>query len=71
MAEEWIADRLASNYWAKNSRGEKTTRAILEKHVFPTLGNLDIESISAEQIRECLAPIWQSIPATAKKQKPT
>ncbi len=69
VAEEWIADRLASNYWAKNSRGEKTTRAILEKHVFPTLGNLDIESISAEQIRECLAPIWQSIPATAKKAK--
>ena len=69
VAEEWIADRVKHNYWAKNPRGEKTTRGVLQKHVYPTLGDISIEEISPEMVRDCLAPIWQDLTATAKKAK--
>jgi len=67
IALQWIEDRASHGYWSKNIKGEKETRQILTKHVFPLLGSLDIEIISAEKIRECLEPIWQNIPSTAKK----
>ena len=33
------------------------------------IGADDIELITPERIRECMAPIWQSIPSTAKKAR--
>ena len=67
IALEWVCDRAEHGYWAKNMKGEKETRQILEKHVFPMLWNSPIDTISAEHIRSCLEPIWQRIPSTAKK----
>jgi integrase len=40
---------------------------LLGKHIFPFLGSRDIESITAEDMRNCLARIWQSTPSSAKK----
>ena len=69
IAMEWIADRARNGYWQKNIKGEKETTQILYKHVFPTIGALDIEQITPELIRTCFEPIWQSIPSTAKKAR--
>lgn len=69
IANEWIEDRAHNGFWKNNDDGEKDTRRILQLHVFPFLGSLEIENITAENIRDCLTPIWQSKPATAKKAK--
>ena len=68
-ARAWIADRAEHGYWAKNPKGEKETLQILAKHVFPVMGADDIELITPERVRECMAPIWQNIPSTAKKAR--
>lgn len=39
----------------------------LQKHAFPKLGKLQLQSIDADAIAECLRPIWQSKPETARK----
>ena len=69
VAEEWVDDRVAHNYWSKNRRGEQATRGILNNHIYPSLGNINIEEITPELVRDCLTPIWQKFPATAKKVK--
>lgn len=69
IALEWIEDREKNGYWDKNARGQKDTVRILEKRLFPFFGDKDIESITPEDVRKSLEPIWQSIPATAKKAK--
>ena len=69
VAEEWIQDRVQHNYWARNNRGEINTRRKLEKYVYPYIGRKNIEEINAEMVRDCLRPIWQSLPSTAKKAK--
>lgn len=69
VANEWIADRVCNNYWARNIRGEQTTRRILEKYVYPHIGKKNIEDITPEEIRDMLQPIWQSVPSTARKAK--
>lgn len=69
IALEWVRDRAMNRYWSQNSKGEKETLQILKKHAFPILGELDIEAITPEDIRKNMEPIWQSIPATAKKTR--
>lgn len=69
IAEEWIEDRRSGNYWKNNKRGEQSTRQILERYVYPFLGSSAIEEINPENIKDCLAPIWQSMPSTARKAK--
>ncbi|WP_243613530.1 tyrosine-type recombinase/integrase [Shimia aestuarii] len=39
----------------------------LEQHVFPKLGKVPIAQITQRDIRDCLAPIWHTKAATAKK----
>ncbi len=43
------------------------TKGRLVKHAFPKLGKLQIQSIDADVIADCLRPIWQSKPETARK----
>lgn len=69
IALDWVADRARNGYWRMNAKGEKETIQILRKHVFPTLGNQDIETVTPERVKKCMAPIWQSIPSTAKKAR--
>lgn len=69
VALEWIADRASHGYWSSNIKGEKETRQILTKHVFPILGQENIETITAEKVKECLELIWQRIPATSQKAR--
>ena len=69
IANEWVEDRVNHGYWSKNHRGEKDTRQILSRHLFPIIGAKNIDQITPEDIRECLSPIWQSAPSTAKKAR--
>ncbi|WP_278747788.1 tyrosine-type recombinase/integrase [Parasutterella excrementihominis] len=69
VALEWVDDRALHGYWSQDIKGEKKTRQILARHVFPKIGKENIETITLEKIRECLEPIWQTIPSTAKKVK--
>lgn len=50
IALEWVHDRAVNGYWNQNSKGEKETAQILKKHVFSTLGKMDIETITPEDI---------------------
>lgn len=53
---------------AKVSKGSRAReRARLENHAFPKLGKLQLQSIDANAIADCLAPIWQRKPETARK----
>lgn len=56
VALEWISDRAKNGFWSKNLRGEKDTRQILARHLFPVIGSKNIEHITPEDIRTCLAP---------------
>lgn len=69
IAMEWVKDRAGNGYWRQNAKGEKETVQILRKHVFPHLGHRDIETITPEDIRKGMEPIWQKIPSTAKKAR--
>lgn len=69
IAIEWVKDRAGNGYWRQNAKGEKETVQILRKHVFPHLGHRDIETITPEDIRKGMEPIWQKIPSTAKKAR--
>lgn len=43
------------------------TKGRLQNHAFPKLGKLQLQSIDADVIADCLRPIWQSKPETARK----
>ncbi len=50
--------------------GDKTAAAFLSSlsdHVYPKLGNLRIDTIEAWHVRDMLAPIWTTLPETARK----
>jgi len=69
VAVQWIDNRAQSDFWHFSKEGEKDTRQVLARHVFPFLGALDIEQITPEIVRDCLSRIWQGKPSTAKKVK--
>lgn len=39
----------------------------LQNHAFPKLGKLQLQSVDADAIADCLRPIWQGKPETARK----
>lgn len=45
--------------------GHKQAMARLKSYVFPCLGKLQLQSIDAERIANCIEPIWQTKPETA------
>ena len=67
VAEKWIEDRAKNNFWRNDVRGEKVTRSALLRYVYPVFGEKNINSITPEDVRDMLAPTWQSAPSTSKK----
>ncbi|MBT4934711.1 MAG: integrase arm-type DNA-binding domain-containing protein [Rhodospirillaceae bacterium] len=53
----------------KNLKDAKHWMSSLERHVFPTLGDIPVDAITGAMVRNVLAEIWLLIPATAKKVK--
>ena len=69
VARQWIEDREKHGYWVNNIREPKCTIQILERNVYPFIGQTHIEEIDPEMVRMILEPIWQTKPSTAKKVK--
>jgi integrase len=48
-------------------KGRKQDRSQLASYAFPALGRLQVQSIDADRIAECLRPIWTAKPETARQ----
>jgi integrase len=46
---------------------QKQDKAMLAAYAYPALGPLQVQSIDAERIADCLRPIWTAKPETAKQ----
>ncbi len=53
----------------KNARDAKHWMSTMERYVFPALGDVQVDVITAAMVRDVLAEIWLLIPPTAKKVK--
>jgi integrase len=69
VAEQWLTDRVKANYWVNNKRGESRAISLLTTYAYPALGKKEINKITAEDIRDCIAQLWQEHTETAKKLK--
>jgi integrase len=45
----------------------KQDKAMVAAHAYPSLGALQVQSIDADRIADCLRPIWTAKPETAKQ----
>lgn len=66
-AMRWISERVAGNYWKYNKKGERDTLNRFSNHVFPYIGEMKIDSITPEDIRDMILPIWNRSPSTSSK----
>lgn len=61
----------AEDFFAKGNkagdRRQKQGRSQLARFAFPSLGKLQVQSIDADRIAECLRPIWTSKPESARQ----
>lgn len=69
VARTWIKERVESGFWANNKRGESNTVRLLEMYAFPLIGDIPINQVTAEHLRDCLKAIWQTKPSSARKLK--
>ena len=49
------------------TKQDKQREAMLAAYAFPSLGRLQVQTIDADRIAECLRPIWTAKPETARK----
>lgn len=62
-AEDYLTAKASD---AGDKRG-KQRLAMLTAYAFPMLGRLQVQSIDADRIAECLRPIWTAKPETARQ----
>ena len=51
----------------RNGKHTATWRQSLERHAFPILGNMPVDSIDQEDVLRVLTPIWGTTPETARR----
>ena len=68
VAMEWHGVRSKGGFFS-SLKEEKGTLSMLRRYAFPTLGHLNINEISAKEIKKCLEPIWVTKHHTAEKLK--
>ncbi len=66
-ALEWVKERATNNFWKNNAKGESDTLSRLVNHAFPVIGQIEIENIQPEHIRDLLLPIWGRSPKNNAK----
>ena len=66
-ALDWVRERAQNNFWKNNVKGEANTLSRLTNHVLPRIGDMAIEDIQTEDIRNLLVPIWGRSPSTSSK----
>lgn len=64
---EAAEDYLTAKAGDAGAKRDKQRTAMLAAYVFPTLGRLQVQSIDADRIAECLRPIWTAKPETARQ----
>lgn len=64
---EAAEDYLTAKAPSVGERKQKQERAMLAAYAYPSLGRLQVQSIDADRIAECLRPIWTAKPETARK----
>lgn len=67
IAKKFVRERALNGYWKNNIKGERDTFNRLKNHVFPILGDMDINSIKPENVRDVMLPIWNRSPSTSSK----
>lgn len=50
-----------------NKRHSDSWLSSLEKHVFPAIGSVAVDDVTGANVRDALAPIWLTIPETARR----
>lgn len=50
-----------------NAKHRKEWIGTLERFVFPTIGDMPVDEIGAQQVAECLRPIWATTNVTASR----
>ena len=68
VAMEWFDARSRGGVFP-SLKAEKEALGILKKYIFPVIGGLDVENIGANEIKNCLEPIWTKKHHTAEKVK--
>jgi len=58
VALQWLDFRVQAGYYDQNVRGASVVRSYLERDIFPRLGSLPIEEISARDVFNCVRPLW-------------
>src|SRR5438067_208364 len=64
---EAAEDYLTAKADDAGGKREKQRTAMLAAYAFPELGRLQVQSIDADRIAECLRPIWTAKPETARQ----
>lgn len=64
---EAAEDYLTAKAGDAGDKRQKQRTAMLAAYAFPTLGRLQVQSIDADRIAECLRPIWTAKPETARQ----
>lgn len=61
------AEDFLTNASKAGDRRRKQDKAKLATHVYPSLGKLQVQSIDADRIANCLRPIWETKAETARQ----
>lgn len=64
---EAAEDYLTAKAGDAGEKRDKQRTAMLAAYAFPSLGRLQVQSIDADRIAECLRPIWTAKPETARQ----
>lgn len=67
IAKKFVRERALNGYWKNNIKGEINTFNRLKNHAFPVIGDMDINQIKPENIRDVMLPIWARSPSTSSK----
>lgn len=69
VAYAWIRERSGLGFWDNDETGEVRTTRILEMHVFPHIGDVNINKVTVQDVFQVLSPIWNTKRSTASKAK--
>ena len=58
--------RAIKDGWS-NARHSESWLVSLEQHIFPSIGDVQVDQITTAMVRDALSPIWLTIPETARR----
>ena len=67
VSERYVAEMEASGFWSQNTKGEQGVISKLRIHILPVIGSIPISALTAQDVYEVVAPIYQTRPATSNK----